>query len=144
MRCPQWTEFWLILEMTLQPTSNSQHNASLASSSITWVGWYNIKWVIGVTFEGTVVVLTCQCENHSYVPVISINCSEICETGIIFWRTVSFLWCSNLSFLPKIRPLNCGRWVRETRDQRDTTWKMRRDGSRTSLPSPLCRCVHRC
>lgn len=47
------------------------------------------------------------------------------------------------SFSPsQIRPLNCGRWVRETRDQRDTTWKMRRDGSRTSLPSPLCRCLH--
>lgn len=44
--------------------------------------------------------------------------------------------------LSQIRPLNCGRWVRETRDQRDTTWKMRRDGSRTYLPSPLCRCTH--
>lgn len=50
------------------------------------------------------------------------------------WQSVS-LW--------QTRPLNCGRWVRETRDQRDTTWKMRRDGSRTSPPSPLCRYTHR-
>lgn len=55
---------------------------------------------------------------------------------------ISFLWCANLLFLQKIRPLNCGRWVRETSDQKDTTWKMRRDGSRTWLPSPPCRYMH--
>jgi len=32
--------------------------------------------------------------------------------------------------------------VRETRDRRDTIWKMRRGGSRTPLPSPLCRYTH--
>lgn len=32
--------------------------------------------------------------------------------------------------------------MRETSDQRDTTWKMRRDGSRTWLPSPPCRYAH--
>lgn len=63
------------------------------------------------------------------------NCSSNCQLNQlpVTWKS----FC-----LSQIRPLNCGKWVRETRDQRDTTWKMRRDGSRTSLPSPLCRCAH--
>lgn len=32
--------------------------------------------------------------------------------------------------------------MRETSDLKDTTWKMRRDGSRTWPPSPPCRYVH--
>lgn len=56
--------------------------------------------------------------------------------------SAAFLVMCKSHCLPQIRPLNCGRCVKETRGQRDTTWKMRRDGSRTSLPSPLCRCTH--
>lgn len=57
--------------------------------------------------------------------------------------TFNFLSVTSESRCPwQIRPLNCGRWVRETRDRRDTTWKMRGGGSRTTPPSPPCRWAH--
>lgn len=44
----------------------------------------------------------------------------------------------------QIRLLNCGRWVKETNGQKDTTWRMRKVASRTSPQSPPCRYLSVC